>query len=170
MPPPSHPIDFNNNGMEYEPLQRGVPNNSYHNGPQGYNNKNYTVRRPMPYKPYSGKDGHGGRGRGGRRHYGKYHNNNPNMYGPPPSMDAHMNGMAPEMTYHDNPMLPPTAYDFYGNPIGINSQILPNPVMRPPPMNPMTIDYGSSENDHGSNSNSMPTDTTNPTNNHANQS
>ncbi|OUM64849.1 hypothetical protein PIROE2DRAFT_8235 [Piromyces sp. E2] len=177
MPPPPHPVDFNN--MEYEPLQRGiVPPNNYYNGPpphpsQGYPNKNYPVRKPMPYKPYPGVDGYGGGrgGRGGRRPYGKYHNN----YGPhpppppPPSMDSNMNGMAPEMNYHGNPMLPPPAYDYYGNPIEFNPQILPNPVMRPPPMNPMNIDYGSSENDHDSNSTSTSsTKPTEPTKNNAN--
>jgi len=163
MPPPIHPGDFNS--MEYEPLQRGmVPPNNYYNGPphpvQGYNNKNYPVRKPMPYKPYPGKDGYGGGrgGRGGRRHYGKYHNNN--TYGLPPPMDANMNGLPPDMNYHGNPMIPPPAYDYYGNPIEFNQQILPNPVMRPPPMNPMNIDYGSSENDQNSNSNSVTTNST----------
>jgi len=146
--------------MEYEPLQRMPPppqNKNYYNGqasaPQSFNNKNYPIRKPMPYKPYYNKDGYGGRGgRGGGRRF--YNNNHagPN-YGPPGPLP--MEGMNPhEMNYRNGPPgpLPPhPAFDYYGNPLDRNGPSYPNinPGMHAPPpnINSMIIDYGSSEND-----------------------
>jgi len=120
-------------------------NKNYYNAPppQGFN-KSYPIRKPMPYKPYPNKDGFsGGRGRVGRRFYKNYHNPGPN-YGPPP-----MEGMNPQDMNYRNGLPPPPAFDYYGNPLDFNVPPYPNPAMRipPPNINPMIIDYGSSENE-----------------------